>query len=165
MSHCRRSQAQWLVSMDMTISKDRAEREVMLYPEAAESNAKQNEGDGTGKEYAVETESSVNAERDPMAHTSVLPVAIPFPTGAQVTAGAMALYHLSIHSTTETGPTRKTASSPTGMRKSNQQPGNVGTDAPSSSAASSVEGFLTPPGTAMDGSVCQPITFQTAWKR
>ena len=160
MSHGRRSQAPQLVSMDMTISTGRAESDVMLYPEAAESSVKQNEGDGTGKDEVVETESSVGvAERDPIAHTSVPPVAFPSPTGTEVmgATGAMALYPLSIQSTTETGPTRQTASSPVDMENINQQPGKVGADAPSSSAASSVDGSMTPPGAAMDGSARQPL--------
>ena len=150
MSRGRRSQAPQLVSMDMTISMGRAEREVMLYHEA----------DGTGKDEVVETESSVGvAERDPVARTSVPPVAFPSPTGTEVmgATGAMALYPLPIHSTTETGPTRQTASSPVDMENINQQPGNVGADAPSSSAASSVDGSMKPPGAALDGSARQPL--------
>ena len=57
MSHGRRSQAPQLVSMDMTKSTGRAQREVMLYPGAAESSEVQNLCDDSVKSGDVELQS------------------------------------------------------------------------------------------------------------
>ena len=142
--------------MDMTKSTGRAQREVMLYPGAAESSEVQNLCDDSVKSGNVEPQStSGEASGNSMTVEPVTATAFPSPTGAgrAVTSGdARALSPSSIHSTADSGTSEEAAVPPT-ITTMNQQQGQGGADSPSSSAASSGVTTPTPQADGVDGSV------------